>query len=60
MNSKKIIIGVTIGISAAILWSAVFINVLNSMAGIGIVEEIDDSVVVNLRQLNKTVKRSML
>ena len=36
MNSKKIIIGVTIGISAAILWSAVFINVLNSMAGIGI------------------------
>ena len=36
MNSKKIIIGATIGISAAILWSAVFINVLNSMAGIGI------------------------
>jgi len=35
MNSKKIIIGATIGISAAILWSAVFINVLNSMAGIG-------------------------
>ena len=36
MNSKKIIIGAAIGISAAILWSAVFINVLNSMAGIGI------------------------
>ena len=36
MNSKKIIIGVTIGIIAAILWSVVFINVLNSMAGIGI------------------------
>ena len=36
MNSKKIIIGATIGISAAILWSVVFINVLNSMAGIGI------------------------
>ena len=36
MNSKKIIIGATIGISTAILWSAVFINVLNSMAGIGI------------------------
>ena len=36
MNSKKIIIGVTLGISAAILWSAVFINILNSMAGIGI------------------------
>ena len=34
MNSKKIIIGVTIGIIAAILWSVVFINVLNSMAGI--------------------------
>ena len=34
MNSKKIIIGATIGISAAILWSVVFINVLNSMAGI--------------------------
>ena len=36
MNSKKIIIGVTIGIIAAKLWSVVFINVLNSMAGIGI------------------------
>ena len=36
MNSKMIIIGVTLGISAAILWSAVFINILNSMAGIGI------------------------
>ena len=33
MNSKKIIIGATIGISAAILWSVVFINVLNSRAG---------------------------
>ena len=36
MNNKRIIIGVTIGIIAAILWSVVFINVLNSMAGIGI------------------------
>lgn len=36
MNSKKIIIGVTIGISAAILWSVVFMNSLNSKAGIGI------------------------
>ena len=36
MKSKKIIIGVTIGIVAAILWSIVFINSLNSMAGIGI------------------------
>ena len=36
MKIKKIIIGVTIGISAAILWSVVFINSLNSMAGIGI------------------------
>ena len=35
MNNKRIIIGVTIGIIAAILWSVVFINVLNSMAGIG-------------------------
>ena len=34
MNSKKIIIGVRI--IAAILWSVIFINVLNSMAGIGI------------------------
>ncbi len=34
MNNKRIIIGVTIGITAAILWSVVFINVLNSMAGI--------------------------
>ena len=32
MNSKKIIIGVTIGIIAAILWSVVFINVLNERA----------------------------
>ena len=36
MKSKKIILGVTIGIVAAILWSIVFINSLNSMAGIGI------------------------
>ena len=36
MKSKKIIIGVTIGIVAAKLWSIVFINSLNSMAGIGI------------------------
>ena len=30
MNNKRIIIGVTIGIIAAILWSVVFINVLNN------------------------------
>lgn len=36
MKIKKVIIGVTIGITAAILWSVVFINSLNSMAGIGI------------------------
>ena len=36
MKIKKVIIGVTIGIIAAILWSVVFINSLNSMAGIGI------------------------
>ena len=34
MKIKKVIIGVTIGITAAILWSVVFINSLNSMAGI--------------------------
>lgn len=36
MKSKRIIIGVTIEIIAAILWSVVFINSLKSMAGIGI------------------------
>lgn len=36
MKSKRIIIGVTIGIIATILWSVVFINSLNSMAGIEI------------------------
>ena len=40
MKIKKVIIGVTIGVTigiiAAILWSVVFINSLNSMAGIGI------------------------
>ena len=38
MNNKRIIIGVTIGIIAAILWSVVFINVLNSMAGMALRE----------------------
>ena len=36
MNNKRIMIGVTIGITAAILWSVVSINSLNSMAGIGV------------------------
>ena len=36
MKIKKVIIGVTIGIIAAILWDVVFINSLNSMARIGI------------------------
>ena len=45
MNSKKIIIGVTIGIIAAILWSVVFINALNSMAGIGICLGISGSLI---------------
>ena len=36
MKSKKIMIGVTIGIIAAMLWSVAFINSLNSMAGIGL------------------------
>ena len=36
MKCKSIIIGITVGIIAAVLWSVVFINSLNSMAGIGI------------------------
>ena len=36
MKNKGIIIGLIIGIVMAILWSIVFVNVLNSMAGIGI------------------------
>lgn len=36
MKCKRVIIGITIGIIAAVLWSVVFINSLNSMAGIGI------------------------
>ena len=36
MNSKNMLMGIMIGIAMAILWSIVFINSLNSMAGIGI------------------------
>ena len=36
MKCKRIIIGITVGIIAAVLWSVVFMNSLNSMAGIGI------------------------
>ena len=36
MKCKRVIIGITVGIIAAVLWSVVFINSLNSMAGIGI------------------------
>lgn len=36
MKSKRTVIGIIIGIIAAMLWSVVFINSLNSMAGIGI------------------------
>lgn len=36
MKNKNIIIGLIIGIAMTILWSIVFVNVLNSMAGIGI------------------------
>ncbi len=36
MKSKRMVIGIIIGIIAAMLWSVVFINSLNSMAGIGI------------------------
>ena len=36
MKSKRTVIGIIIRIIAAMLWSVVFINSLNSMAGIGI------------------------
>ena len=36
MKNKNINIGLIIGIAMTILWSIVFVNVLNSMAGIGI------------------------
>ena len=36
MNSKSMLMGIMIGIAMAILWSIVFVNVLNSMAGIGV------------------------
>ena len=36
MKSKRTVIGIIIGIIAAMRWSVVFINSLNSMAGIGI------------------------
>ena len=36
MKSKRTVIGIIIGIIAAMLWSVVFINSLNSMEGIGI------------------------
>ena len=57
MNNKRIIIGVTIGITAAILWSVVFINVLNSMAGIEIGACLGISVFVNKKVLQKGVKK---
>ena len=36
MKNKRMIMGITIGIIAAMLWSVVFIRSLNSMAGIGV------------------------
>lgn len=36
MKSKRMIMGITIGIIASMLWSVVFIRSLNSMAGIGV------------------------
>lgn len=36
MKNKRMILGITIGIIAAMLWSVVFIRSLNSMAGIGV------------------------
>lgn len=36
MKNKRMILGITIGIITAMLWSVVFIRSLNSMAGIGV------------------------
>lgn len=36
MKNKNIIIGLIIGIAMAILWSVIFVGVLNSFAGIGV------------------------
>lgn len=36
MKNKSIVIGIIIGIVMTIIWSLIFINVLNSMVGIGI------------------------
>ena len=36
MKNKRTILGITIGIIAAMLWSVVFIRSLNSMAGLGV------------------------
>ena len=36
MKNKRMILGITIGIIAALLWSVVFIRSLDSMAGIGV------------------------
>ena len=36
MKNKRMIMGITIGVIAAMLWSVVFIRSLNSMAGIGV------------------------
>lgn len=36
MKGKSLLIGIIIGVVMAILWSIVFVNVLNSMAGIGV------------------------
>ena len=53
MKIKKVIIGVTIGIIAAILWSVVFINALNSMAGIGICLGISGSLIFSKKDKDK-------
>ena len=36
MKGKSLLIGIIIVVVMAILWSIVFVNVLNSMAGMGV------------------------
>lgn len=33
---KKVLAGIALGVGTAIIWSVVFVHVLNSMAGIGV------------------------
>lgn len=33
---KKAILGICVGVAMALVWSVIFVNLLNSMAGIGV------------------------